>query len=370
MTTIISCLRVVFLLCLVYSGSAFTTLPLRPTFDTFSSSTTFLQYRQHLLIQSGRRNSYRNDISSSSQLNAAVVVAPIVSDFADFTPLATSLFNNMKLPAAVVTAGMISLGFATGFPVLPEDTFERQYSPKLRKRCESLRRLHIVLALVSVTSELIAVLWAAVEVNQLTERTFLPAPSVWGLIQRDCDLAWSAVNSHFVIGIIGFVAMLWTRAYVMLLAAEASSAVMIAAQSGTAAALCLMISIVNRGVQMGGGEGIGYGKTILDLLQHYSVLLFQCATDADSPGALELSAIILEATSLSFSVYILLFEDDKMQDEETCPVVDLDFLDDPSLTRKEREKIDICMAIDESQMDSSETMKETVVASDSSVNVF
>lgn len=26
---------------------------------------------------------------------------------------------------------------------------------------------------------------------------------VWNLIHRDCDLAWSAVNSHFILGIIG-----------------------------------------------------------------------------------------------------------------------------------------------------------------------
>ena len=38
---------------------------------------------------------------------------------------------------------------------------------------------------------------------------------VWDLIHRDCDLAWSAVNSHFILGIMGFTSMLWLRAYVM-----------------------------------------------------------------------------------------------------------------------------------------------------------
>eukprot|EP00592_Proboscia_alata_P000870 CAMPEP_0194372954 /NCGR_PEP_ID=MMETSP0174-20130528/21368_1 /TAXON_ID=216777 /ORGANISM="Proboscia alata, Strain PI-D3" /LENGTH=132 /DNA_ID=CAMNT_0039151749 /DNA_START=216 /DNA_END=611 /DNA_ORIENTATION=+ len=124
---------------------------------------------------------------------------------ADYAPAATSLFNNMKLPAAVVTAGMISLGFATGFPELPRETTTAtnnqplKFPPQLRARCEAFKRLHIVVALIAVTSELITVLWCAVEVNQLTEKQYDLASSVWGLIQQDAgaDLAWSAVNSHF-----------------------------------------------------------------------------------------------------------------------------------------------------------------------------
>lgn len=95
----------------------------------------------------------------------------------DYTESAASLFNNMKLPAAVVTAGMISLGFATRFPELPSDSLDKVYPTNIRQRVTKLDRLHIVLGLISVTSELIVVLWAAVEVNQLTERAHLPAYS-------------------------------------------------------------------------------------------------------------------------------------------------------------------------------------------------
>lgn len=110
---------------------------------------------------------------------------------ADYQSDAAALFNNMKLPAAVVTAGMISLGFATRFPELPKDTMDKVYPTNIRQRVAKLDRLHIVLSLISITSELLVVLWAAVEVNQLTEREFLPAYGVWDLIHRDCDLAWS-----------------------------------------------------------------------------------------------------------------------------------------------------------------------------------
>jgi len=263
---------------------------------------------------------YRNPTRTKTLTQVFLIpeTTKAVAELADYAPAATSLFNNMKLPAAVVTAGMISLGFATSFPELPRETPAniKAYPPELRDRCESLRRLHIVVALIAVTSELIVVMWSAVEVNQLTEKRFDLAASVWDLVQRDCDLAWSAVNSHFVLGIIGFVTMLILRSYVMLLAAEASAALMTAALTGTGAALCLMISIVNRGVESGGGNGQRYGNTILDLFQHYAVLLFQASVDDVSPGPLQLAAIVLEITSLVFMANVLLFQNGKMEYEE------------------------------------------------------
>ena len=239
--------------------------------------------------------------------NAPVVLLP-----KDYAPAACTLFNNMKLPAACITAGQISLGFATSFPELPLDTHERNYSPRLRDRCAGLKRLHVVLALISITSELIVVMWAAVEVNQLTERLFDPALSVWDLIQRDCDLAWSAVNTHFVLGIIGFVSMLALRAYVMLISASASKELMTSASTGTIAALCLMLSIVNRGVESGGGNGIRYGSTIVDLFQHYVALLTQQALNPLDPGPLQLSAVILESASLLYLMNVLVLDNGKM----------------------------------------------------------
>lgn len=293
---------------------------------------------------------------SSFQLHAIPEYEATARQLADYAPAATSLFNNMKLPASVVTAGMVSLGFATSFPKLPKDTLERVYSKETRAQCASLERLHIVVALISVTSELVVVLWSAVEVNQLTEKEYAPAYSVWDLIQRDADLGWSAVNSHFVLGIIGFVTMLWLRAYVMLLAVKASRALKAGASAGTAAALCLLISIVNRGVQSGGGQGIGYGKSILDLLVHYVSLLFQVATNMDSPGPLQFSAILLELTSLAFMLNVLITESDTskppiMEDGDSCPVIDLEeeVLDMASLSAKEKEKLETCMILREEE---------------------
>ena len=220
---------------------------------------------------------------------------------------------------------MISLGFATRFPELPKDTMDKVYPTEIRQRVAKLDRFHIVLGLISITSELLVVLWAAVEVNQLTEREFLPAYGVWDLIHRDCDLAWSAVNTYYILGIIGFTIMLWLRAYVMLIIANASQNLMRAASTGTGAALCLMVSIVNRGVESGGGNSIDrYGESILDLMTHYVSLLMAAAMNMESPGPLQLTAIVLEILSLTFFVVVLVNETEasyeEQVDEDSCSI--------------------------------------------------
>jgi hypothetical protein len=114
----------------------------------------------------------------------------------DYAPAAAALFNNMKTPASILSAGMVSLGFLAPFRL--SDSMKR--SPKLLRRVELLKRAYILVTLVSFCSELLAVMWATVAVNQLTETVVLPATSVWTLLQRDFDLSWSATNSHFVLG--------------------------------------------------------------------------------------------------------------------------------------------------------------------------
>ena len=116
----------------------------------------------------------------------------------DYTPAATVLFNNMKTPASILAAGMVSLGFLAPFRLSPEI----QAQPDLLKRITMLKRAYIVVTLISFCSELLAVMWATVAVNQLTETEIAPSGSVWGLLERDFDLYWSATNSHFCLGMV------------------------------------------------------------------------------------------------------------------------------------------------------------------------
>lgn len=119
--------------------------------------------------------------------------------FVDYAPAAAALFNNMKTPASILSAGMVSLGFLAPFRLT--DSIKQE--PYLLRRIELLKRAYILVTLISFCSELLAVMWATVAVNQLTETVVAPSTSVWTLLERDFDLSWSATNSHFVLGTLG-----------------------------------------------------------------------------------------------------------------------------------------------------------------------
>ena len=214
--------------------------------------------------------------------DSAVSITDSILPKLNYAQAATTLFVNMLTPASILAAAMISLGMKKPF----ELTDEMKASPSLQNHIESLRRAYIVVTMISFCSELLAVMWGTVAVNQLTEKTVMPTTSVWQLLQRDVDLEWAAVNSHFVLGLIGFMYMVGIRGYVMLLAAGASEALIVSTLSGVGAALLLMVSIVNRGVEAGGGDGVGYGSNILDLFGHYIGLLYERAKGMEVLGDL------------------------------------------------------------------------------------
>lgn len=58
-----------------------------------------------------------------------------------------------------------------------------------------------------------------------------------------------------------------------------------------ASGVLLMVSIVNRAVARGSGEGLRYGSNILSLFFHYTQKLLQKATMPQSLGILELTSI-------------------------------------------------------------------------------
>ena len=66
--------------------------------------------------------------------------------------------------------------------------------------------------------------------------------------------------------------------------------------------LLLMVSIVNRGVAAGGGQGSGYGNTVFSLIGHYVILLAKRATTVGSMGPLEISSITVFAWSITIAV--------------------------------------------------------------------
>ena len=167
-----------------------------------------------------------------------------------------------------------------------------------------------------------------------------------------------AVNTYYILGIIGFTMMLWLRAYVLLIIANASENLMRAASTGTGAALCLMVSIVNRGVESGGGNSVDrYGESILDLMTHYVSLLMAAAMNMESPGPLQLTAIVLEILSLTFFVAVLMTETEasyeEQTDEDACSVELYEKMNDKeqadNISPKEREIYNKCVDLAEEE---------------------
>lgn len=121
-------------------------------------------------------------------------------------------------------------------------------------------------------------------------------------------------------------------------------------------------------------------------------LLLQAATNPDSPGPLQMSAMALEITSLSFLFVVLLQESDsnfeeQMDKEDACPI-DLDEIvgDEEQMAKlssKELTKLETCVELEEEEImrqrdrstphngegEAEETLRRIDDAMDTSVNI-
>jgi hypothetical protein len=92
---------------------------------------------------------------------------------AQFAPEAVALFNNMKTPAAIIGGALVPLALLAPLPFhTPPGVEESRFK-------KSLRMLYSLVAVLSLASELLTVVWATVTTNKLIETTVAPAASVW-----------------------------------------------------------------------------------------------------------------------------------------------------------------------------------------------
>jgi len=217
-----------------------------------------------------------------TKLKMVGIEKPVVSQFA---PAVASLFNNMKTPASILAGAMVPLGLLSELP--------KKEGVKESKFLTVLRKSYLLITVTSFFSELLVVMWASVAVNKLTETVVAPAESAWHLIQRDYSLPWSAVNAHFVLGVFGFMMMVGTRALFLVRMSGANPYTITSVTSAVVASLSLMFAIVNRGVELGGVDGEGYGKDVISLFRNYIYLLVKQASSKKSFGYLESIALIM-----------------------------------------------------------------------------
>ena len=95
------------------------------------------------------------------------------------------------MPATAHCRPSLSLGCLAPFRL-----YRIEENKQLLATVQDLKRVYIVVTLISFCSELLAVMWATVAVNQLTERNDLVATeTVWALLERDFDLEWTIGSS-------------------------------------------------------------------------------------------------------------------------------------------------------------------------------
>lgn len=236
--------------------------------------------------------------------------SPTRLDAAQYAGQAIGLFNNMKTPASIIAGAIVPLGFLAPLQITsdPDDTvWERR-----------ARRFYAVLSAVTLATELIAVMWATVATNQLTETAIRPAESVWHLLKRDFELEWAAVNTHFVIGMLGFLSMIGSRAYFMAQKGLLGKSVLGVAVSG----LALMVSIVNRGVAAGGGAhpttgtAMRYGASVLALARRYTTLLVGRAIAPASIGPIEIISVSTFVLSVAAAMRAVWKDEEEEEEEE------------------------------------------------------
>lgn len=234
------------------------------------------------------------------RLASSAMIDTVVSQ--QYASEAVALFNNMKTPTTLLIGAMVPIGLLQPLESKPPENGRRE------NRLErTIRRAYPLVAILSLLSELVSVIWATVAVNKLTETAIAPASSVWDLLQRDFDLPWSAVNAHFFMGMLGFAFMIGTKAYFQSNGGLIGQSIASVVMSG----LLLMISIVNRGVARGSGDGMRYGSSVLHLIGHYCVKLFKQATNRNNFGLFESMAISLLVFSSIQGVRALISREDE-----------------------------------------------------------
>ena len=95
-----------------------------------------------------------------------------VRALAQYSGELVSLFSNMKTPASIIAGALVPLGFMAPLPIDSQDGKEESRFKK------ALRVLYSVVAIASLASELLAVVWASVASNNLIETVVAPAASV------------------------------------------------------------------------------------------------------------------------------------------------------------------------------------------------
>jgi hypothetical protein len=200
----------------------------------------------------------------------------------DHSAAAAGLFNNMRTPAALIAGAMVPIGLLTS------PTVEKADSPRIKL----FKRLHVLIAVASVLSELLAITYSTIAINKLAEVAYAPTATVAELISKHHELAWIGTNVNFLLGMFGFGLLVGFRAFINFGPVVGK----IAGCWGIAGCLQCM-SIVNRGIAMGSGSVENATSHFASNMFTLTLRYFQLVV-GNAKGVLSVSALAILAYSL------------------------------------------------------------------------
>jgi hypothetical protein len=212
----------------------------------------------------------------------------------DHSSAAVGLFNNMRTPAALIGGSLVPLGIMTAPTINKDDSKMTKY----------LKKANMIVSALSLLSEILAVTYSSIAINKLVE---IPSPATAGvaqLIAQNHELAWIGTNVHFLLGMLGFGLIVGARAYF-----NFGNRVGKIALGWSVAAFLQAVSIVNRGIAMGGGpsDSSKFASNLFGLILRYVSLSFRNARG----GVCATAALAVAAFATFHTVKIFLGGDEK-----------------------------------------------------------
>jgi hypothetical protein len=192
-------------------------------------------------------------------LHNAYALATQAVVLTDHSAAAVGLFNNMRVPAALIAGSLVPIG------ILSPPQIHENDSPITRMA----KKANLLLAIISLMNEILAVTYSSIAINKLVEISSPGTSGVAELIAQTHLLAWVGTNVHFLLGLIGFSIVTGSKAYF----SGFGTAVGRAAMGWSVAVFLQIVSVINRGISM--DESAKFASSFHTLIFKYFKLLLQ-----------------------------------------------------------------------------------------------
>eukprot|EP00980_Cylindrotheca_fusiformis_P014968 scaffold4095_cov117-Cylindrotheca_fusiformis.AAC.25 len=226
--------------------------------------------------------------------NALVLAASAAGALADYSSAATSLFNNMRSPAAFIGGALVPLGIASAPTINDDDS----------RAMKLLKRANIAVAVASVLSEIMAVIYSSIAINKIAEISQPQTRGVAELIAQKHELAWLGTNIHFLFGMMGFALIAGSKSFFL-----AGPELGKVTTSWSIAAFLQALAVVNRGIAQGSaGKDVSsqFGSNFFMLIVRYIVVAIKASKGGFcGPAAIAVTAFAMYQTARMMFVDLL-----------------------------------------------------------------